>query len=55
VDFWAGSWDIPAMYKTGTFKWEIKVSDKQGNTAEFEPVASRRPNMSGSWLVVEKR
>lgn len=55
VDFWAGAWDIPALYKTGTFKWTIVVTDKNGNKVVFEPVAARRPEMSGSWLIVEKR
>lgn len=55
VDFWAGAWEIPALFKTGTFKWTIAVSDKSGNTAVYSPVGARRPEMPGSWLVIERR
>ncbi len=55
VNFWAGAWDIPALFKTGVFKWRIVVTDKSGNQGVYDPVGARRPEMPGSWLVVEKR
>lgn len=55
VHFYAGAWEIPAIYRTGTFKWYVTVSDTAGNTQLYEPVGNRRPEMSGSWLVVERR
>lgn len=55
VNFWAGAWQIPGVFKTGYFAWSIVVTDKQGRKAVYQPVGSRRPQMSGSWLVIEKR
>ncbi|MEW6230469.1 MAG: hypothetical protein AB1700_20685 [Bacillota bacterium] len=55
VYFWAGAWEIPAIFKTGSFSWRIVVTDKNGNKSVYEPVGGRRPEMPGSWIVIEKR
>lgn len=35
--FWATSWEVPADYPTGTLGSKIVATDKEGNTAEWEP------------------
>ena len=55
VMFWAGAWEIPPVFRTGLFRWRIIVTDKEGNRAVYDPVGARRPEMPGSWLVIERR
>lgn len=55
INFWVGVWEIPSIFQTGWFKWTIVVTDKEGNEYIHEPIGSRRPQMSGSWIYVEKR
>lgn len=55
VMFWAGAWEIPPVFRTGLFRWRVVVTDKEGNRAVFDPVGARRPEMPGSWLVIERR
>lgn len=55
VKFWVGVWNIPSVFQTGWFKWTIEIEDEEGNKYVHEPIGSRRPQMSGSWIYIEKR
>ncbi len=38
--FWAGGWQIPTDYATGTYEWSLTVTDSAGNTGEYHPMGS---------------
>lgn len=36
-EFWAGAWDVPADYATGTLEYTITAEAEDGRTATYEP------------------
>jgi len=55
VWMWAAGWQIPPVYPTGVLKFELVVTDSQGNTATWQPLQADYPGGYASMITVAKR
>lgn len=57
VWMWAAGWVIPPVYPTGVLKYQLIITDNQGNTVNWQPMNQDYPTAEGypTLITIEKR